>query len=103
MLSPRDRGRDLRLRQLDDRDGLRPAHLGAAARIASPLAGASRMWDLAAYEALIDAVFTAPGVSEWLSGLRRAMAAMRADKDSASCVPAASEALRTAGPRLWRP
>jgi hypothetical protein len=103
MSSPGDRGRDLRLRRLDDRDDLRPAHLGEAARVASSLAGASRMWDLAAYEALIDAVFTAPGASEWLSGLRRAMAALVAGKDSASRVPVASDAERIAGPHLWRP
>jgi hypothetical protein len=103
MSSPRDRGRDLRLQRLDDRDGLRPAHLGEAALVASSLAGASRMWDLAAYEALIDAVFMAPGASEWLSGLRRTMEAMLAGKDSASRVPAASDAPGTSGPHLWRP
>src|SRR5262245_1323031 len=32
-------------------------------------------WASAAYAALIDAVFTAPGAAEWLSGLRPAMAA----------------------------
>jgi hypothetical protein len=103
MSSPRDPGRDFRLERLGDREGLRPAHLGEAARVASPLAGATSTWDLAAYEALIDAVFTAPGASEWLSGLRRAVAALLADRDSAPRVPAASDALRRAGPRLWRP
>ncbi len=89
MSSPRDRDRDLRLERLGDRDGLRPAHLGESAQVASPLAGASSTWEfLAAYEALIDAVFTAPGASEWLSGLRRAVAALLADKDPASRVPA---------------
>ena len=52
----------------------------------------------AEYEALIDAVFTAPGASQWLAGLRRAVAAMFADKD-----PAAREAIRPAGPSRRRP
>ena len=96
--------RDLRLERLGDRDGLRPAHLGEAAEVASPFAGASSTWEfLAAYEAIIDAVFTAPGASEWLSGLRRAVAAMLADKDSAPRVPVAPEETPIAGLRLWQP
>jgi hypothetical protein len=95
MSSPRDHGRDLRLERLGDRDGLRPAHLGEAARIASPLAGASTRWTfLAAYEALIDSVFTAPGAAEWLFGLR--LAAMRTNKDAAASDPAGRDSIRTA-------
>ena len=92
--------RDLRLERLSDRDGLRSAPLGEIAHVGSPLAGSSSSWtSQAAYEALIDAVFTAPGALEWLSGLRRAVAAMFADKDSAPHI----SATRPAGPRLWRP
>ena len=87
--------RDLRLERLDGRDGRRHPHLGEAAVVGSALAGAGgTRASRAAYEALIDAVFTAPGASAWLSGLRRALAAMFADKDSA--VPASSDAIRAA-------
>jgi hypothetical protein len=87
--------RDLRLERLDGRDGRRHPYLGEAAVVGSALAGASRTRaSRAAYEALIDAVFTAPGASAWLSGLRRAIAAMLAEKDSA--VPASSAAICTA-------
>jgi hypothetical protein len=97
MDSPRDRGRDLRLERLSDRDGLRRAHLGEVAQVASPLAGASINLDLrAAYEALIDAVFTAPGAAEWLLGLRKAVAAMLAAKEPAPRAAVASDAIRPA-------
>jgi hypothetical protein len=96
--------RDLRLERLSDRDGLRYAHFGQIVHFASPVAGSSSTWtSMAAYEALIDAVFTAPGASAWLSGLRRAVAAMFADKDSARRDPVASEATSAAGIRLLRP
>jgi hypothetical protein len=102
MSSPRDR--EFRLERLGDRDGLRRAHLSEAAMVASPVAGADSAWDYrAAYEALIDAVFTAPGAAEWLWGLRRAMEAMLAGEDAASRAPAARDAIRKAGPGLWRP
>lgn len=92
--------RDLRLERLGDRDGLRDGHLGEIAHVGSHLAGSSSTrTSQAAYEALIDAVFTMPGTLEWLSGLRRAVAAMFADKDSAPHIPAT----RPTGPRLWRP
>jgi hypothetical protein len=93
--------RDLNLERLSDRDGRRHPHLGEIAHVGSSVAGAScaRM-SQAAYEALIDAVFTAPGASAWLSGMRRAMAAMFAGKDSsAQHVPVG----HAADPRLWRP
>jgi hypothetical protein len=95
--------RDLRLERLSDRDGLRYADFGPIVHVASPVAGSSSTWtSKAAYEALIDAVFTAPGASAWLSGLRRAVAAMFADKDSAPHDPVASDATSAAGIRLWR-
>jgi len=94
---------DLRLERLS-RDGLRSAHIGEIAHVGSPLAGSSNTRAAqAAYQALNDAVFTAPGVLEWLEGLRRKVAAFLADKDPAPHAPAAREATRPAGPRLWRP
>ncbi len=92
--------RDLRLERLGDRDGfLRAGPLGEIAHVASPLAPASATRDFrAAYRALIDAVFTAPGASEWLAGLRRAVAAALAGKDSAPRPPAAPDAIRAADP-----
>jgi hypothetical protein len=97
MSSPRDPGRDLRLERLGDRGHLRPAHLGEAAAVAPHLAGASGAWELrAAYEALIDAVFTAPGAAEWLLGLRRAVAARLAREGAAPRDPAARDAIRAA-------
>lgn len=96
MSSPRDRGRHLRLERLA---GLRPTHLGEAGQVASSLAGASGSWtSLAAYQALIDAVFTAPGAAEWLTGLRRAMAGRLAGKGETPRDPATSDAIRKAGP-----
>jgi hypothetical protein len=91
---------DFRLERLRDRDGRRSPHLGEIAHVGSPLAGSSTSWrSQAAYEALIDAVFTGPGALAWLSGLQRAVAAMLADMDSTPHVPTAY----VAGPRLWRP
>lgn len=98
MSSPRDR--DLRLERLGDREGLRRAHLGEVAFVASPVAGADRAWEVGAtYEVIIDAVFTAPGVAEWLMGLQRALAEKFAGKDAA---PAARDAIRQASPHPWR-
>jgi hypothetical protein len=86
--------RDLRLERLTDRDGLRFAHLGEIGHVGSPVAGCSSTWtSQAAYEALIDAVFTAPGAVEWLAGLRRAVAAMLAGNNSASPVSASQDAI----------
>jgi hypothetical protein len=102
MSLPRHPGRDLRLERLGDRDDLRRAHLGEAAQIASALAGAVDLREvLAAYEKLIDAVFTAPGAVEWLHGLRLAVAKMLADMDAARRAPrpaVASDAIQTAQP-----
>jgi hypothetical protein len=97
MSSPRDPDRHFRLERLGGRDGQRPnPHLAEAGKVASPLAGATST--RAAYEALIDAVFTSTGAAEWLSGLRRVMAARLAGKDEAPREPVASDAIRKAGP-----
>jgi len=95
--------RDLRLERLDDRDGRRHPYFGEIGVVGSAQAGAGSTSEFRfAYEALIDAVFTAPGALEWLSGLRRRVAALLADKDSARRVPASSDAIHTAPP-VWRP
>jgi hypothetical protein len=88
--------RDLRLERLGDRDGRRLPHLDEAATVGSVLPDTSSTSESRlSYEALIDAVFTAPGALEWLSGLRRMVAAILADKDFAPRVPASSNAIRT--------
>ncbi len=97
MSSPRYPRRDLSLEQLGDRDGLRPAHFGEASHVASPRADTRSTSEfLAAYQALIDAVFTAPGAAEWLFGLRQAVAAVLARTDAAPHEPASSDAIRVA-------
>jgi hypothetical protein len=80
MSSPRDRKPDLSLERLGDRDGLRRAHLGEAAHVRT-MEGAARSVERfsAAYEARIDAAFGGPGAAQWLSGLRRRVAALVAD------------------------
>jgi hypothetical protein len=98
MSLPRDPGRDLRLQRLDDRDGLRPAHLGESALVGQALAQQGIQDLRAAYEALIDAVFTAPGATEWLSALRRAVAAMLASKHEGVRLPVQYDAIRQAEP-----
>ena len=99
MSSPRYPGRDLRLERLSDRDGLRPAPFGEAAQVRSlPGAAGTVRESLAAYQALIDAVFTAPGAAEWLAGLRRRVAALLAAQGTAGRPAAACDAIRAAGP-----
>ena len=103
MSSPRYPGRDLRLERLGDRDGLRPAHLGEAAQVRSlPGAASGAREFLAAYQALIDAVFTAPGATEWLSGLRQKVAAILADQGAARRHATACDAIRAADPGAGR-
>ena len=99
MSSPRYPGRDLRLERLSDRGGLRPAPFGEAAQVRSLSgpAGTARE-SLVAYQALIDAVFTAPGAAEWLAGLRRKVAALLAAQGAAGRPAAACDAIRAAGP-----
>jgi hypothetical protein len=77
MSSPRDHNRDLRLERLGDH-GRRSPHLGEAAHVGSPLASVRSAWEVrAAYRALIDAVFTAPGATEWLHRLQERVARRR--------------------------
>src|SRR5262249_53078529 len=103
MTTPRQPGRDLRLERLGDRDGLRPAHLGDAS-VSSPLSpGGSAREFLAVYQALIDAVFTAPGAAEWLFGLRQRVAALSAGKGAPPGAGVSSDAIRAAGRDEPRP
>ncbi len=99
MSSPRYPGRDLRLERLSDRDGLRPAPFGEAAQVRSLQGPAESVRDFrAAYQALIDAVFLAPGAAEWLAGLRRKVAALLAAEDAARRQAVACDAIRAADP-----
>ena len=99
MSSPRYPGRDLRLERLSGREGLRPAPFGAAAQVRwLPGPAGTVRESLAAYQALIDAVFTAPGAAEWLFGLRQKVAAIVAGKDAAAREPVARDAIRAAAP-----
>ncbi len=99
MSSPRDPGRDLSLEPLGDRDGLGRAHLGETAQVRSFEGPASKVGHFsAAYQALIDAVFTAPGATEWLNGLRRRVAAFLAGKDPIRPHAGTSDAIRPADP-----
>lgn len=81
MSSPRDPGRDLDLERLDDRDGLQRAYLGEVSQVRTLEGPTSKVGQFsAAYQALIDAVFTAPGATEWLNRLRQRVAAFLAGK-----------------------
>ena|SRR5437588_9562973 len=91
MSSPRDLG----LERLGD--GRRRGHLGEVAKVALAQTDISIRQDLrAAYQALNDAAFTAPGAAEWLAGLRWAMEATLARKGSTPRVLTLHDAIRTA-------
>jgi hypothetical protein len=103
MSSPRDRGHDLSLDQLGDRDGLRRAPLGQAAHVRSLEGSANSIGGFSvAYQALIDAVFTAPGATEWLNGLRQRVAAILGGQDAARHPTVAGDAIRGADSRPGR-
>jgi hypothetical protein len=97
MSSPRDRDPDLRLERLGDREGYHRAHLGEAAQVRT-LEVSTRTVEKfsAAYRALIDAVFTAPGAAEWLSGLRKRVAAMLAERNATGHHAVSRDAFRPA-------
>jgi hypothetical protein len=91
---------DLRLERLSDPKGRRSEHFCEVVRVASPVADhSSERESQAARAALSDAVFTAAGVTEWLSGLRRAVAAMLSSNDVAKRTPVAQDAVQTADAR----
>jgi hypothetical protein len=94
--------RDLGLERLGD--GRRPPPLGETAKVALVQADVGVAQDyLAAYQALIDAAFTAPGAAEWLAGLRRAVDALLARKGTALRGLTSPDAIRPAGPPAGRP
>jgi hypothetical protein len=103
MSLPGDRVPDLSLEQLGDRDGKRRSHFGDAAQVrilekaAHSVGGFS-----AAYQALIDAVFTAPGASEWLNGMWKRVTAILAERDAARPPAAPGDAIRAADPGTGR-
>ena len=84
--------RDLRLERLD-----RPRPLSDIAKVGASVAGDVSSWErLETGEALNNAVFTASGAFEWLSGLRRAVAAFLGNKTP--IVPVSPEAIHTNTP-----
>jgi hypothetical protein len=89
-------GRDLRLERLSERDGVPSANYGEIAHTGSHSTGANQFQ--ATYEALIDAVFLAPGAAEWLRALGVAVAAMVARKETPPHEPVAKDAIRLADP-----
>jgi hypothetical protein len=99
MSVPGDRVPDLSLEPLGDRDGVRRGHLGEAAhvRILERAATSAGRFS-AAYQALIDAVFTAPGATEWLNGMWKRVTAILAKQDAAQPPAVASDAIRAADP-----
>jgi hypothetical protein len=99
MTLPRDRGHDLSLERLGDRDGLRRSQLGQAAQVRLLEGATSRVGRFsAAYQALVDAAFTAPGATEWLNGMWKRVAAILADRDTARHHTVARDAIRAAAP-----
>jgi hypothetical protein len=92
---PGDRVPNLSLEPLDNRAGMHRVHFGEAAhfrtleRAASSVGGFS-----AAYQALIDAVFTAPGATEWLNGMWKRVTAMLAERDAARAPTVSCDAIR---------
>ena len=99
MSVPRDRIPDLSLESLGDREGVRHGHLCETAQIRTLEQAASGVGRFsAAYQALIDAVFTAPGATQWLNGMRKRVAAILAERDAARPQAAASDAIRAAEP-----
>ena len=105
MSLPGDRVPDLSLEKLGDRDGMRRGHLGETAQVRilerAAASGVGRF--SAAYQALIDAVFTAPGATEWLNGMWKRVTAILAERDAAQSQAVASDAIRAADPGPGRP
>jgi hypothetical protein len=103
MSSSRNPDHDLSLERLDDRDGLRRAHVGEAAQLRILEGSARRVGEFSAsYQALIDAIFTAPGAAEWLSGVWQRVSAILADRDTARPPAVSRDAIRAADPRSGR-
>jgi hypothetical protein len=104
MSLPGDRVPDLSLEKLGERDGTRRGQLGETAqvRMLEKAASSSTGRFSAAYQALIDAVFTAPGAAEWLSGMWKRVTAILSERDAAKPQSVASDAIRAAEPGSGR-
>jgi hypothetical protein len=99
MSLPRDRIPDLSLESLGDREGVRRDHFGEAAQVRILEQAASGVGRFsAAYQALMDAVFTAPGATQWLNGMWKRAAAVLAERDEARPQAVACDAIRAADP-----
>jgi hypothetical protein len=97
MSLPRDRIPDLSLESLGDRDRVRRGHFGDAAQVRTLENDASRVERFsAAYQALIDALFTSPGATQWLNGMWKRVAAILAERDAARTHTVACDAIRAA-------
>jgi hypothetical protein len=104
MSVPRDRVPDLSLERLGDRDGVRRGHFDEAAQVRTLEQAASSVGRFsAAYQALIDAIFTAPGATQWLNGMWKRVAAALAERDAARPQAVACDAIRAADPGPGRP
>ena len=103
MSLPRDRVPNLSLEPLGDRDGKRRSHFDGAAQVRTLEQAPSSVGGFsAAYQALIDAVFTAPGAAEWLNGMWKRVTAILAERDAARTQAVGSDAIRTADPGQGR-
>jgi hypothetical protein len=99
MSSPRDRVPDLSLEPLADRGGARRSHFDGAAQVRTLETAAQSIGRFsAAYQALMDAVFTAPGATEWLNGMWKRVTAILAERDAAQPRATARDAIRAADP-----
>lgn len=99
MSLPGDRVPDLSLEPLADRNGARQGHFGEAAHVRTlERAAISAGRFSASYQALIDAVFTAPGATEWLSGMWKRVTAILSQREPAQPSAVASDAIRAAEP-----
>ncbi len=99
MSLPRDRVPNLSLESLGDRDGVRRGHFGEAAQVRTLEQAASGVGRFsAAYQALIDAVFAAPGATQWLNGVWKRVSAVLAERDAAQPHTMACDAIRAAEP-----
>jgi hypothetical protein len=100
MPAPGDRIPDLSLERLDNRDGMPRAHFGEAAHVRIVERAATDVGGFSlAYQALIDAVFTAPGASEWLSGMWRRVTAILSEREEERPQAVPRDAIRAAHPQ----
>ena len=84
---------------MGDRNGLRRIHLGEVAQVRTLERAGSRVGEFStAYQALIDAVFTAPGVTEWLNGMWQRVTTILGDQDAARHRAVARDSIRAADP-----